>query len=54
MRRRHTGRANALPIAPNLNGVALSTKGRHPATTNLDGTIFVLRLANVGEVVRVP
>jgi formylglycine-generating enzyme required for sulfatase activity len=40
--------------APVLHGVAFSPEGRYLATANLDGTIYVLRLAKPGEVLRVP
>jgi WD40 repeat protein len=37
-----------------VHGVAFSPEGRHLATANPDGTIYILRLANKGEVPRVP
>jgi len=37
-----------------IPGVAFSPEGRCLATANPDGTVYVLRLANRGEVPRVP
>ncbi|MCI0459419.1 MAG: WD40 repeat domain-containing protein, partial [Gemmataceae bacterium] len=37
-----------------IHSIALSPEGRHVVTGNGDGTIYVLRLAKVGEVLRVP
>jgi WD40 repeat protein len=51
-------RARAIPvIRPNLpwlHAIALSPEGRHLAVCHPNGTVYVLRLANRGEVVRVP
>ena len=33
------------PSTPYLHGVALTPEGRHVATANPDGTIYILRLA---------
>jgi WD40 repeat protein len=37
-----------------LHGIALSPEGRHLATANPDGSIYILRLARPGETVRLP
>jgi WD40 repeat protein/tRNA A-37 threonylcarbamoyl transferase component Bud32 len=37
-----------------MHGIALSPEGRYLATTNGDGTVYVLRLAAPGEVYEVP
>jgi WD40 repeat protein len=42
------------PNVPFLHCLALSPEGRHVAITNPNGTVYVLRLAKVGEVVTVP
>src|SRR5262249_3698313 len=50
-------RAKALTLFPPntwMHGIALSPEGRYLATTNTDGTVYVLRLAAPGEVYEVP
>jgi WD40 repeat protein len=51
-------RSKALAVIPRnvpwLCGVALSPEGRHLAVTNPNGTVYVLRLAQPGEVFQVP
>jgi WD40 repeat protein/serine/threonine protein kinase len=51
-------RSRALPVIPPnvqwLHGIALSPEGRHLAVTNPNGTVYVLRLAQPGEVFEVP
>jgi len=37
-----------------IRAIALTPEGRHLVTGNSDGTIYILRLAKVGEVFRVP
>jgi WD40 repeat protein len=41
------------PNVPWLHGIALSPEGRHLAVCNPDGTVYVLRLAQPGEVFQV-
>jgi WD40 repeat protein len=51
-------RSKALAVIPPnvhwLYGVALSPEGRHLAVCNPNGTVYVLRLAKLGEVFQVP
>jgi WD40 repeat protein len=51
-------RSKVLPVIPPnvpwLHGMALSPEGRHLAVTNPNGTVYVLRLAQPGEVFQVP
>jgi WD40 repeat protein len=51
-------RSKALAVIPPnvqwLHGIALSPEGRHLAVCNPNGTVHVLRLAQAGEVFRVP
>jgi WD40 repeat protein len=51
-------RSKALAVIPPnvhwLHGIALSPEGRHLAVTNPNGTVYVLRLAQPGEVFQVP
>jgi WD40 repeat protein len=51
-------RSKALEVIPRnvnwLQGVALSPEGRHLAVSNPNGTVYVLRLAQPGEVFGVP
>jgi WD40 repeat protein len=51
-------RSKALWVIPRnvpwLHGIALSAEGRHLAVCNPNGTVYVLRLAKVGEVYQVP
>jgi RNA polymerase sigma factor (TIGR02999 family) len=42
------------PMVPWLHGVALSPEGRHLAVCNPNDTVYVLRLAQAGEVFGVP
>lgn len=42
------------PKTQSLYGVAFTPEGRHLATANPDGTIYILRLAKQGEVYQVP
>jgi WD40 repeat protein len=42
------------PNVPWLHGIALSPEGRHLAVCNPNGTVYVLRLAQPGEVFEVP
>jgi WD40 repeat protein len=42
------------PNVPWLHGIALSPEGRHLAVCNPNGTVYVLRLAQPGEVYQVP
>jgi WD40 repeat protein len=37
-----------------MHGIALSPEGRYLATTNADGTAYILRLANQGDVYEIP
>ncbi len=54
---RASPRSCAIPvIEPNvkwLHSIALSPEGRHLALANPDGTVYLLRLAKQGEVLRV-
>jgi hypothetical protein len=49
--------SRALPVmapdVPWLHGIALSPEGRHLAVCNPNGTVYVLRLAQAGEVLQV-
>ena len=51
-------RPKVLPVIPRnvqwLHGIALSPEGRHLAVTNPNGTVYVLRLAQPGELFQVP
>ena len=51
-------RCKVLPVIPRnvdwLHGIALSPEGRHLAVCNPNGTVHVRRLAEAGEVFRVP
>jgi WD40 repeat protein len=42
------------PGQKSIHAIALTPEGRHLVTANTNGTIYVLRLAKVGEVFRVP
>lgn len=42
-------KGKAIAIAPGLHGLALSPEGRYVATANLDGTVYILRLAKIRE-----
>jgi WD40 repeat protein/serine/threonine protein kinase len=42
------------PGAQSLHGIAFTPEGRYLATANLDGTVYVLRLAERGVVYQVP
>src|SRR5262249_11824342 len=44
----------ALFAGQRVNSVALTPEGRYLATSNPDGTLYVLRLAKLGEVFQVP
>jgi hypothetical protein len=51
-------RSRALAVIPPdvawVHGIALSPEGRHLAVCNPNGTVYLLRLADRGEVLEVP